>query len=107
MATIKMRPDFLIQKRVANDNRLAASCAYEHKMKGIAQSTQWYEARNKYAFSDGERRSHAFVKQEMDCANAELKLRRRTRLRMLYENETRAYEDELAQLGLAVQREHL
>merc|ERR1719502_1979190 len=99
-----MRPDFLIQKRVAQDNHYAACGAYANKMKSISQNSSWFEQKTKYDFNDGEKRSEAFIKQEMDCANAELKTRRQTRLKLLYENEARAYEQELGELGLAIQR---
>mmetsp|Transcript_72743 Transcript_72743/g.115127 ORF Transcript_72743/g.115127 Transcript_72743/m.115127 type:complete len:107 (+) Transcript_72743:78-398(+) len=102
----KMKPDFLIQKRVAEDNRYAASAAYANKLDRIKQNTAWFESKTKYAFADGEKRSEAFIKQEMECANAELKTRRKTRLKLLYESEARAYEEELGRLGLAIQRMH-
>lgn len=100
----KMKPDFLIQKRVAQDNALAQCAAYSQQMSRVAQNTGWFESKVKYSFNDGEKRSQAFIKQEMDCANSELKTRRKTRLKLLYENEARAYEDELGRLGLAIQR---
>mmetsp|Transcript_91958 Transcript_91958/g.159552 ORF Transcript_91958/g.159552 Transcript_91958/m.159552 type:complete len:107 (-) Transcript_91958:67-387(-) len=102
----KMKPDFLIQKRVAQDNQFAANAAYSNKMKSIEQNTNWFESKTKYAFADSEKRSEAFIKQEMECANAELKTRRRTRLKLLYESEARAYEEELGRMGLAIQRQH-
>eukprot|EP00403_Amphidinium_massartii_P016855 CAMPEP_0178428118 /NCGR_PEP_ID=MMETSP0689_2-20121128/30105_1 /TAXON_ID=160604 /ORGANISM="Amphidinium massartii, Strain CS-259" /LENGTH=107 /DNA_ID=CAMNT_0020049865 /DNA_START=141 /DNA_END=464 /DNA_ORIENTATION=+ len=106
MAGIKMNPDFLIQKRVAADNKYAHSAAYNQKMQMIKMGTQWFESKSKYEFADGEKRSKAFIQQEMDCANKELKIRRQKRLKMLYEHEARAYEDELASMGLAIQRRH-
>mmetsp|Transcript_51163 Transcript_51163/g.119921 ORF Transcript_51163/g.119921 Transcript_51163/m.119921 type:complete len:108 (+) Transcript_51163:74-397(+) len=106
MAGIKMNPDFLIQKRVASDNKLAHAAAYNQKMQTIKMKTQWFESKIKYEFADSEKRSKAFIQQEMDCANKELKIRRQKRLKMLYEYEARAYEEELASLGLAIQRHH-
>ena len=103
---MKMKPDFLIQKRVAIDNKYAESEAYNRKLNSIAQNTEWFEGKTKFEFTDGEKRSQAFIKQEMEAANAELKARRHTRLKLLYENEARAYEHELNQLGLAIQRQH-
>lgn len=104
---MKLRPDFLIQKRIHEDNKNARAAEYAQKLRSISQNTQWFESKTKYEFTDGEKRSQAYIKQEMQCANLELKTRRSTRLRMLYENEARAYEEELAAMGLAVQRAHL
>lgn len=100
----KIKPDFLIQRRVAEENRRADSDTYHQKMQSISVNTNWFESKTKFEFSDGEKRSKAFMQQEMGCANSELKLRRHTRLKLLYENEIRAYEEELAQRGLAIQR---
>merc|ERR1712098_413593 len=102
---VTMRPDFLIKQRIAQDNSYAAASAYNRKMEAIKQNTGWFESKIKYEFADGEKRSQAFVRQEMQCANNELKLRRRVRLQLLYENEARAYEEELSSLGLAIQRQ--
>mmetsp|Transcript_114941 Transcript_114941/g.324854 ORF Transcript_114941/g.324854 Transcript_114941/m.324854 type:complete len:107 (+) Transcript_114941:124-444(+) len=104
---VKMRPDFLIQKRIAQDNQYAAATNYANQLYSVSQNTEWFESKTKYEFKDGEKRSQAFIKQEMECASAELKVRRRTRLKLLYENEARAFEDELGQMGLAIQRLHL
>lgn len=101
-----MRPDFLIQKRVAMDNKYAESSVYCQKMVRISQSTAWFESKTKYDFVDTEKRNDAFIKKELEAANAEIKKRRRQRLQLLYEHEARAYEDELNQLGLAIQRQH-
>eukprot|EP00929_Paragymnodinium_shiwhaense_P093942 TRINITY_DN5427_c0_g1_i1.p2 TRINITY_DN5427_c0_g1~~TRINITY_DN5427_c0_g1_i1.p2 ORF type:complete len:107 (+),score=29.56 TRINITY_DN5427_c0_g1_i1:127-447(+) len=104
---VRMRPDWLIQRSIAQDNKYAAANAYASDMKKVSQSTEWFESKVKYDFKDGEKRSAAFIAQEMECANVELKSRRRARLKALYENETRVFEDELADLGLAVQRLHI
>eukprot|EP00927_Polykrikos_kofoidii_P045556 TRINITY_DN3957_c0_g1_i1.p1 TRINITY_DN3957_c0_g1~~TRINITY_DN3957_c0_g1_i1.p1 ORF type:complete len:107 (-),score=17.81 TRINITY_DN3957_c0_g1_i1:177-497(-) len=104
---VKMKPDFMIQKRVAQDNKFSAAANYSHQLNCVSQTTQWFESKTKYEFTDSEKRSQAFIRQEMECANTELKIRRRTRLKLLYQNEARAYEDELADLGLAVQRLHM
>eukprot|EP00933_Yihiella_yeosuensis_P080081 TRINITY_DN9348_c3_g1_i1.p2 TRINITY_DN9348_c3_g1~~TRINITY_DN9348_c3_g1_i1.p2 ORF type:complete len:108 (+),score=31.07 TRINITY_DN9348_c3_g1_i1:82-405(+) len=106
MSSAKMRPDFLIQKRIAQDNQYAAAAAYAKEMSSIAQVTGWFEGKQKYDFSETEKRSESFIKQEMDDCGKELQIRRRSRLRMLYEQEAAMYEQELAQLGLAVQRQH-
>jgi len=103
----KMKPDFLIQKRVALDNKFSASAAYAQQLKSVAQNTEWFESKTKYEFADNEKRSEAFIKQEMSCASQELKKRRHARLKQLYEHEARNFEDELRGIGLAVQRQHL
>ena len=104
MAAKKMRPDFLIQKRIQQDNQYAVAADYASKMAAISQVTHWFEGKQKFDFAETEKRSSEFIKQEMDACSEELKIRRRTRLRLLYETEARAYESELAALGLAVQR---
>lgn len=104
MAAKKMRPDFLIQKRIQQDNQYAVAADYASKMAAISQVTHWFEGKQKFDFAETEKRSSEFIKQEMDACSEELKIRRRTRLRVLYETEARAYESELAALGLAVQR---
>lgn len=100
-----MRPDFLIQKRIQQDNQYAVAADYASKMAAISQVTHWFEGKQKFDFAETAKRSSEFIKQEMDACSEELKIRRRTRLRVLYENEARAYEAELAALGLAVQRQ--
>eukprot|EP00931_Biecheleriopsis_adriatica_P083261 TRINITY_DN56837_c0_g1_i1.p1 TRINITY_DN56837_c0_g1~~TRINITY_DN56837_c0_g1_i1.p1 ORF type:complete len:108 (+),score=33.89 TRINITY_DN56837_c0_g1_i1:136-459(+) len=106
MAQAKMRPDFLIQKGIAKDNQYAAAADYASKMSKISQVSGWFEGKQKYDFAEDAKRNAEFIKQEMESCNEELKIRRRTRLRVLYETEARAYEAELASLGLAVQRSH-
>ncbi|CAE7870703.1 fabH [Symbiodinium microadriaticum] len=98
------RPDFLIQKRIQKDNKFAVAEDYASKMAAISQVTHWFEGKQKFDFAETEKRSSEFIKQEMNSCNEELKIRRRTRLRNLYEAEAKAYEAELASLGLAVQR---
>mmetsp|Transcript_36857 Transcript_36857/g.75535 ORF Transcript_36857/g.75535 Transcript_36857/m.75535 type:complete len:107 (-) Transcript_36857:157-477(-) len=100
----KMRPDFLIQKRIQKDNQFAVAADYASKMAAISQVTHWFEGKQKFDFAETEKRSSEFIKQEMNSCSEELKIRRRTRLRNLYEAEAKAYEAELASLGLAVQR---
>lgn len=46
------------------------------------------------------------VKEELEIANKELKVRRRYRLQQLYNYESRLFEKQLADLGLAVRRKH-
>ncbi|CAE7383020.1 fabH [Symbiodinium natans] len=99
----KMRPDFLIQKRIQKDNQFAVAADYASKMAAISQVTHWFEGKQKFDFAETEKRSSEFIKQEMNACSEELKIRRRTRLRNLYEAEAKAYEAELASLGLAVQ----
>mmetsp|Transcript_137372 Transcript_137372/g.342623 ORF Transcript_137372/g.342623 Transcript_137372/m.342623 type:complete len:107 (-) Transcript_137372:54-374(-) len=101
-----IRPDFHIQKRVQKDNQYAAAAAYAKKMDSIAQTTNWFEGKQKFDFAEGEKRSKSFIQNEMECCSEELKIRRRTRLRQLYEAEARSWEQELASVGLAVQRQH-
>lgn len=43
----------------------------------------------------------------MKVANSELKIRRKARLRELFEAETKMYEEELARMGLAIYRDRL
>mmetsp|Transcript_12635 Transcript_12635/g.36345 ORF Transcript_12635/g.36345 Transcript_12635/m.36345 type:complete len:105 (-) Transcript_12635:50-364(-) len=100
------RPDFLIQKRIAQDNRYVAAADYAKKMDRIAQVSGWFEGKQKFDFHEGEKRSKTFIQNEMECCAEELKIRRRTRLRQLYEAEARQWEEELAAHGLAVQRQH-
>mmetsp|Transcript_14430 Transcript_14430/g.29273 ORF Transcript_14430/g.29273 Transcript_14430/m.29273 type:complete len:107 (-) Transcript_14430:123-443(-) len=104
--TAKWSPDYLIQKRIAQDNAYAAASAYSAKMSAVSSTTSWHEGKQKYDFFEGQKRTSAFIKEEMRSCNEELKIRRRQRLRMLYDAEAKQYEEELAQLGLAVQRQH-
>mmetsp|Transcript_8261 Transcript_8261/g.16871 ORF Transcript_8261/g.16871 Transcript_8261/m.16871 type:complete len:107 (+) Transcript_8261:94-414(+) len=101
-----LRPDFLIQKRIEKDNQYAAAADYAKTMQRISQNSSWFEGKQKYDFAEGEKRDKSFIQNEMDCCYEELKIRRRTRLRQLYEAEAKAWEQELAENGLAVQRQH-
>ncbi|CAE7590601.1 fabH [Symbiodinium sp. CCMP2592] len=80
-------PDFLIQKRIQKDNQFAVAADYASKMAAISQVTHWFEGKQKFDFAETEKRSSEFIKQEMNSCSEELKIRRRTRLRNLYEAE--------------------
>mmetsp|Transcript_123435 Transcript_123435/g.394874 ORF Transcript_123435/g.394874 Transcript_123435/m.394874 type:complete len:107 (-) Transcript_123435:53-373(-) len=102
----KLRPDFHILKRVEKDNQYAAASAYAKDLASVASTTGWFEGKQKFDFAEGEKRRKSFIENEMQCCSEELKIRRRTRLRKLYEMEARGWEEELASHGLAVQRQH-
>mmetsp|Transcript_49339 Transcript_49339/g.145719 ORF Transcript_49339/g.145719 Transcript_49339/m.145719 type:complete len:107 (+) Transcript_49339:104-424(+) len=102
----KVRPDFLITKGIQKEDQYIQAAKYAKSLDRIQQNSSWFEGKVKYDFADNEKRSVDFVKAEMDACNEELKIRRRTRLRALYEGEARQWEEELAHHGLAVQRQH-
>mmetsp|Transcript_58388 Transcript_58388/g.131543 ORF Transcript_58388/g.131543 Transcript_58388/m.131543 type:complete len:107 (+) Transcript_58388:92-412(+) len=102
----RTRPDALIMQRVAKDNQFAAASSYASTMQSIASVTSWHEGKQKFDYAEGEKRTSAFIKEEMRNCNEELKIRRRQRLRLLYDAEAKQYEEELAQMGLAVQRQY-
>ncbi|CAE7038471.1 unnamed protein product [Symbiodinium sp. CCMP2456] len=103
----KMRPDFLIQKRIQKDNQFAVAADYASKMAAISQVTHWFEGKQKFDFAETEKRSSEFIKQEMNSCSEELKIRRRTRLRNLYEAEagSQAFLLQFRLLSCALQEE--
>ncbi|CAE8633783.1 unnamed protein product, partial [Polarella glacialis] len=103
----KLAPDFIIQKTIQKDNQYAAAADYKKQMDLIGGVTAWFEGKQKYDFNEVEKRNQSFIQQEMHSCMEELKIRRRTRLRQLYDQEARGWESELAQVGLAVQRQNL
>jgi len=102
----RTRPDFLIQRRVKEDNKRADATAYASKMADVARTTSWHEGKQKFDYAEHQKQTASFIQEELFNCKEELKIRRRQRLRMLYDAEAKQYEEELAQLGLAVQRQH-
>jgi len=80
--------------------------AYSRDLFKTQINTSWFEGKIKYEFNETAKRNDAFIKGEVQEANTELKKRRHERLRQLYHAEAKMYEEELQQLGLAVQRLH-
>ncbi|KAF4695687.1 hypothetical protein FOZ60_003700 [Perkinsus olseni] len=103
----RLPPDAIIQKRVASDEKHAALDRYTHEMKKAAMAASWFENKSKYDFTDNQKRNDGFIAEELRCANLELLLRRRHRIKRLYESEARLYEEELHARGLAIQRDHV
>jgi hypothetical protein len=104
---IQPPPDYLIRKRVEEDNKYAIAETFARDVAKVQVATEWFEGKIKYDFNEGAKRNDGFIKDEIDMANVELKKRRTERLKHLYLAEARMYEEELRSMGLAVQRIHL
>merc|ERR1712224_1127309 len=65
--SVKMKPDFLIQKRVALDNQYASAAAYARERRLIGLNTGWFESKTK-GDPSAEKRMGTVIKEEMDCA---------------------------------------
>ncbi|KAF4662447.1 hypothetical protein FOL47_006237 [Perkinsus chesapeaki] len=107
MSAQRLPPDALIQRRVKIDEKHAELESYAKDLKKATITTSWFENKSKYDFTDNEKRNDTFIAEELRCANLELLLRRRHRIKLLYENEARKYEEELRAQGLAIQRDHV
>ena len=76
-------------------------------MKTIGIITDWHENKQKYAVCHGNLRTEKAITEELISANVELKIRRKARLKQLYQAEMAKYEAELNEMGLAVYRDRL
>ena len=71
-------------------------------MQGIGRTTDWHETHEKYSVWKNNKANEKKISAELDQANEDLKVLRNKRLKELYEAEMQQYQDELADMGLAI-----
>lgn len=100
----KIAPDFQLKKTIAENEKLAQA-RKAIKDQGICTNqARWFQQKSTCDHANKEKAQKAVVENELNQANNELKIRRNLRMLQLIENEARVYEEELASLGLRVQR---
>ena len=70
----------------------------------VEQCSEWHVKSERNTSAEDKRRREAMAS-EMELANREIKMTRQAKLRELYAQEAQQYQDELASMGLAVERE--
>ena len=55
--SLKLAPDFLIQRRVKINKKYEEADQYKAKMKLIGGATSWFEGKVKYDFADNAKRN--------------------------------------------------
>eukprot|EP01016_Furgasonia_blochmanni_P038839 TRINITY_DN4742_c0_g2_i2.p2 TRINITY_DN4742_c0_g2~~TRINITY_DN4742_c0_g2_i2.p2 ORF type:complete len:115 (+),score=15.26 TRINITY_DN4742_c0_g2_i2:168-512(+) len=79
--------------------------AYAKKMETIAMNTNWYESKSRSDKLSQVRLAEKRSQEELQFALDELKVSRSTRLKELYDQEAKLYQEELSQRGLAIRKE--
>ena len=100
-----MRPDYLVQKREMEERKILDACVYDKKMKLIGINTDWAEKNQKFHVQNAKIRNERRMRNEIINTYEEIKMRRRVRLRELYNIEMDMYEKELASKGLSIVKE--
>ena len=77
------------------------------RMSSIGRITAWHEGHQKFAVKNLNQQNEVKIKTELVEANKELKIRRRERLKALYDFELANYEKELNDRGLAIFKDKL
>ena len=72
------------------------------RMQAIGRTTDWHETQQKYYVWKNNKANEKKIEQELNEANDKLKILRNQRLKELYEKEMQQYQDELAEMGLAI-----
>eukprot|EP00344_Euplotes_crassus_P010791 CAMPEP_0197003908 /NCGR_PEP_ID=MMETSP1380-20130617/16287_1 /TAXON_ID=5936 /ORGANISM="Euplotes crassus, Strain CT5" /LENGTH=78 /DNA_ID=CAMNT_0042422531 /DNA_START=114 /DNA_END=350 /DNA_ORIENTATION=+ len=71
-------------------------------MQAIGRTTDWHETQDKYSVMKANKANEKKIEAELEQANEDLKVLRNHRLKELYEKEMQQYQDELADMGLAI-----
>lgn len=74
-------------------------------MRSLGKNANWFETQNKMEVKNNKKRTDNQIKMELDYTMDEMKKRRFHKLKELYDYESACYEDELANLGLAIIKE--
>jgi hypothetical protein len=70
----------------------------------VEQCSEWH-VKSEQNTSAADKRRREAVASEMELANREIKMIRQAKLRELYAQEAEQYQDELASIGLSIERE--
>ncbi len=100
-----LRPDFAINTRIKNDEKLLDATGYDRMLKKIGVNVDWYESQQKYEVKKMKKSNDKRIKQELVLTNDEIKKRRKEKLKELYTDESEVFEQELNSLGLAIVKE--
>jgi hypothetical protein len=74
-------------------------------MATIGRITEWHESHQKFHISNLNKQNEARIQSELVEANQELKIRRRQRLKELYQKELALFEQQLNDMGLAIYKD--
>jgi hypothetical protein len=82
------RPEYLIQNRIQQQEKLKLMEDYDRKLKNIGVSTNWFESQQKYEVKKQKRTNDDKIMSELLLTTKEIKLRRHHKLMQLYLNES-------------------
>ena len=72
------------------------------RLEAIGRTTDWHEGQQKYTVLKKNKTNDKRIESELEQANDDLKVLRNKRLKELYQKEMQIYQDELADMGLAI-----
>ncbi len=81
---IKLRPEYLIQNRIMQQEKLKHMEDYDRKLKTIGVNTGWFESQQKYEVKKQKRTNDDKIMSELLLTTKEIKLRRHHKLKELY-----------------------
>jgi hypothetical protein len=81
---LKLRPEYLIQNRIFQQEKLKHMEDYDRKLKTIGVNTGWFESQQKYEVKKQKRTNDDKIMSELLLTTKEIKLRRHHKLKELY-----------------------
>ncbi|KAL4503147.1 hypothetical protein ABPG72_014376 [Tetrahymena utriculariae] len=91
-----------IQRSIKLNEKYQQAEQYSKKLEGISRITNWHETKVKYDNANQNKYARKMIDQEMKYALKEVKMVRNVKLKELYEQESKQWEQELSQKGLAI-----
>ncbi|KAM3146303.1 hypothetical protein pb186bvf_001648 [Paramecium bursaria] len=96
-----------IQRNIKVNNKFMDAEKYDQNLKAISRNTWWHESKSKYDKVNELKYMNKVYSKEVSNAYEELKTRRNTMLKDLYEKEAKQWEEELRRNGLAIYKNKL
>jgi hypothetical protein len=80
----KLGPEYLIQNRIQQQEKLKIMEDYDRKLKTIGVNTNWFESQQKYEVKKQKRTNDDKIMSELLLTTKEIKVRRHHKLMQLY-----------------------